>query len=108
MGVAPERYDTLRLIEAENVFTTDVDSCLVRVLPFNIAMTSGCVCVRMSACVYILCTYNVCASKCEGMCVCVYILCIMCVPVSARVYLCVVCVCESYVYPPQTEDKRER
>ena len=45
---------------------------------------------------------------CVYVCVCVYILCIMCVPVSARECVCVVCVCESYVYPPQTEDKRER
>ena len=41
VGVAPQRYETLRLIEAENVFTTDVDSCFVRVLPFYIALRSG-------------------------------------------------------------------
>ena len=41
VGVSPERFETLRLIDAENVFTTDVDSCFVRVLPFNTAVMSG-------------------------------------------------------------------
>ena len=41
VGVSPQRYETLCLIEAENVFTTDVDSCFVRVLPFHIALKTG-------------------------------------------------------------------
>ena len=38
VGVSPERYETLQLLEADNVFTTDVDSCFVRVLPFHIVL----------------------------------------------------------------------
>ena len=38
VGVSPERYETLRLLEADNVFTTDVGSCYVRVLPFHMVL----------------------------------------------------------------------
>ena len=38
VGVSPERYETLQLLEADNVFTTDMGSCLVRVLPFHMVL----------------------------------------------------------------------
>ena len=38
VGVSPERYETLRVLEADNVFTTDIDRCFVRVQPFHIVL----------------------------------------------------------------------
>lgn len=38
VGVSQERYEMLRYLEADNVFTTDMDSCFVRVLPFHIVL----------------------------------------------------------------------
>ena len=38
VGVSPERYETLQLLEADNVFTTDMESCFVRVLPFHMVL----------------------------------------------------------------------
>lgn len=38
VGVSPERYETLCLIEAANVFTTEADNCFVSVLPFHVVL----------------------------------------------------------------------
>ena len=38
VGVSPERYETLRVLEADNVFSTDFDRCFVRVLPFHVVL----------------------------------------------------------------------
>lgn len=40
VGVSPERYGTLQLLKADNVFTTDMDSCFVKVLPFHVLVNT--------------------------------------------------------------------
>ena len=35
IGVSPERYDTLKLLELPNVFKTEMKSCSVHVYPFH-------------------------------------------------------------------------
>lgn len=40
VGVSPERYKILQLLKAENVFTTDMDSCFVKVLPFHLLLNT--------------------------------------------------------------------
>jgi len=35
IGVSPERYDTLKLLELPNVFKTEMKSCAVQVYPFH-------------------------------------------------------------------------
>lgn len=38
VGVSPERYEILQLLKADNVFTTDMDACFVKVLPFRMLL----------------------------------------------------------------------
>lgn len=41
VGVSQDRYGTLKVLEVENVFTTDMESCSVRVLPFQVVLRSA-------------------------------------------------------------------